>query len=84
MTKVSLSQYNLFNTIDLKSAHHQIPIIIEDENPYTAFGCQLMVWQHFKIMMNKIISDEGLKSVFAYLVDVTIAGKGKRKHDENF
>lgn len=68
-----LAQYDLFSTIDLKSAYHQIPIL-ENERPFTAFEADGQLYQFkripfgvtngvaaFQKTIDKIITDENLE-----------------------
>lgn len=90
-----VSKFSFFSTVDLKSAYHQIPIK-EEEKQFTAFEASGSLYQFCRIpfgvtngvasfqrVIDKIISDEQLQGVFAYLDDVTICGKDQMEHDKN-
>ena len=79
-----VSKFSFFSTVDLKSAYHQIPIK-EEEKPFTAFEASGSLYQFCRIpfgvtngvacfqrVIDKLIRDEKLRGVFAYLDDVTI------------
>lgn len=90
-----IANYNLFSTVDLRSAYHQIPIKQEDRF-YTAFEACGQLFQFkripfgvtngvaaFQRVIDYIIRQECLKDTYAYLDDVTICGKDLNQHDEN-
>ena len=87
--------YEVFSTIDLRSAYHQVPIL-EEDRPYTAFEAGGELYQFTRIpfgvtngvaafqrVMDGIVRSEGLNDTFAYLDDVTICGKTQMEHDLN-
>ncbi|GFO33886.1 retrovirus-related pol polyprotein from transposon 17.6 [Plakobranchus ocellatus] len=91
-----ISEYEIFTTLDLKSAYHQIPIKEEDK-PYTAFEAGGNLYQFkripfgvtngvacFQRIIDSMIRNENIKDTFAYLDNVTICGKNQREHDHNF
>jgi hypothetical protein len=93
VTKVA--QYSIYSTIDLQNAYHQIPIH-EEERDYTAFEAAGRLYHFRKIpfgvtngvacfqrVMDRIISNENLNGVYAYLDDITICGKNQSEHDLN-
>jgi transposase InsO family protein len=90
-----VSQNNVFSTLDLKSAYHQIPLK-HDEKPYTAFEANGRLYQFTRIpfgltnavsafqrIMNDIITANQLKGVYSYLDDIIVAGKTLEEHDKN-
>ena len=90
-----ISSYNVFSTIDLKSAYHLIPIL-EKEKKFTAFEASGKLYQFNRIpfgvtngvsafvrVLNEIIESEGLNDTVAYLDDITVCGKTQALHDEN-
>lgn len=90
-----VSQYQVFSTIDLKSAYHQIPIVKQDRK-YTAFEACGNLYQFCRIpfgvtngvsafqrVMDSLIRTENLQGTFAYLDDVTVCGKDQADHDQN-
>lgn len=90
-----VSKYEVFSTIDLKSAYHQIPIRDIDK-PYTGFEAGGRLYQFCRIpfgvtngvscfqrVIDNIINNEQLTGVFAYLDDVTVCGVTQDDHDLN-
>ena len=90
-----IAQYTVFSTVDLKSAHHQVPIK-EEEEKYTAFEANSRLYQFrripfgvtngaaaFQRTMDNFISEETLKDTFAYLDNITICDRDQAHHDEN-
>lgn len=92
VAQVSKGKY--FSTIDLRSAYHQIPIR-QQERKFTGFEAAGKLY-HFKRIpfgvtngvacfqrvIDRIIADEKLEGVYAYLDDITVCGKTKAEHDE--
>lgn len=91
----AVSKYEVFSTIDLRSAYHQIPISAEDK-PYTAFEARGRLYQFgripfgvtngvacFQRAIDKIIQSEKLRNTYAYLDDVTVCGQDQKQHDDN-
>ena len=90
-----VSKYDVFSTIDLKSAYHQIPLRDSDK-PLTAFKAGGCLYQFrripfgvtngvlcFQRVIDSIISKEKLRGVFAYLDDITVCGEDQEAHDKN-
>ena len=90
-----LASYSVFSTFDLKSAYHQIQIHPEDM-PYTAFEANGKLYQFTRIpfgvmnsvavfqrAMDDIIESEKLSGTFAYLDNITVAGRSQEEHDLN-
>ncbi|XP_018403046.1 PREDICTED: uncharacterized protein LOC108779970 [Cyphomyrmex costatus] len=93
ITKVSANE--VFSTIDLESAYHQLPIL-KSERKYTAFEAGGKLYQFLRVpfgvtngvacfqrIIDQIVQDEGLEDTFPYLDDVTICGKTQQEHDRN-
>ena len=91
----AIAQYQVFSTIDLRSAYHQVSIK-ESDKPYTAFQAGNALYQFTRIpfgvtngvacfqrIMTDIIAEEKLQGTIAYLDNVTICGKDQEEHDEN-
>ena len=87
----AIAQYQVFSTIDLRSAYHQVSIK-ESDKPYTAFQAGNALYQFTRIpfgvtngvacfqrIMTDIIAEEKLQGTIAYLDNVTICGKDPRR-----
>lgn len=90
-----VAKYNVFSQIDLKSAYHQVPILLK-ERPMTAFEACGNLYQFTRIpfgvtngvaafqrTLQYIIGNEKLEGTFAYLDDVTVCGKTEEEHNKN-
>nr|CAH8849255.1 unnamed protein product [Trichobilharzia regenti] len=90
-----IAQYDIFSTLDLKNAYHQIALKNEDK-PYTAFEACGKLYQFCRIpfgvtngvacfqrIIDELISKEQLTSTFAYIDNVTTCGKTREEHDKN-
>ena len=90
-----IAQYNIFSTLDLKSAYHQIPINHADRK-FTAFEVSGKLFQFtrlpfgvtngvsaFQRSIDYIIEKENLTDTFVYVDNVTICGKNQEEHDYN-
>ncbi|XP_068082891.1 nose resistant to fluoxetine protein 6-like [Anabrus simplex] len=90
-----VANYEVFSSVDLKNAYHQIPIY-EEDRPYTAFEACGKLWQYkripfgptngvpcFQRTIDTIIKNERLNGVTAYLDDIIVGGKTKEEHDFN-
>ena len=90
-----ISSYNLFSTLDLRSAYHQIPMA-DHEKKYTAFEANKRLYQFrripfgvtngvscFQRTIDSIITREKLKDTFVYVDNITICGKTQEDHDHN-
>jgi len=90
-----IAQYNVFSTIDLKSAYHQVPLSDSDK-PYTAFEAVGGLYQFkrmpfgltngvaiFQREMYKVIEENELSATFPYLDNVYICGNDQAEHDHN-
>ena len=90
-----VSQNKWYSTLDLKSAYHQIALQPEDKK-YTAFEADGRLFQFtrvpfglknavpcFQRIINDLIEQNDCKETWAYLDNVTVAGKTKEEHDIN-
>lgn len=90
-----IARYNVFTTLDLKSAYHQIPISHADRK-YTAFEVNGKLYQFTRIpfgvtngvsafqrCIDDIVEREKLTDTFVYVDNVTICGKDQQEHDYN-
>ena len=90
-----ISKYHFFSTLDLKSAYHQIPLLLSDK-PYTAFEANGKLYQFarlpfgptnavaaFQRKIDDFIADNNLKDTFAYMDNITVAGMTQQEHDMN-
>ena len=90
-----LAEYQVYSTLDLKSAYHQIPIR-EEEKAFTAFEGNGKLYQFcrvpfgvtngvaaFQRTINDIIDHNNLKDTYAYVDNITIAGRTQAEHDSN-
>ena len=86
---------NVFSTIDLKEAYHQIPLSDSDK-AYTALEAAGQLWQFnrmpfgikngvacFQRSMDEFIAEEELSKTYAYLDNITVCGKTQEEHDHN-
>ncbi|KAA3675181.1 uncharacterized protein DEA37_0011386 [Paragonimus westermani] len=91
-----ISQYEVYTTLDLQSAYHEVPIR-EDEKLYTAFEACGNLYQFCRIpfgvtngvacfqrLINNIITKANLKDTFAYVDNVTICGQNMSEHNINY
>ena len=90
-----ITQYNIFTTLDLKSAYHQIPIR-DSNHKYTAFEVNSKLYQFtrlplgvmnevraFQRCIDKIIDKEKLSNTFVFVDNVTIYRKTSEEHNYN-
>jgi len=90
-----ISKYEVFSTIDLKSAYHQVPIK-ESEKYFTAFEAEGKLYHFLRVpfgvtngvacfqrVIDKIIQDENLEGTFSYIDNVTVCGRDQVEHDAN-
>ena len=90
-----ISKFKIYSSLDLKSAYHQIPIKEEDK-PYKAFEANGKLYQFCRIplgvtngvacfqrVIDKIIEENNLKGVYAYVDNIVVVGKNQQDHDEN-
>ena len=90
-----ISQFHLFTKMDLKSAHHQIPIHEEDKL-FTAFESNGKLYQFrrlpfglknavaaFQRKMDELIELNNLVGTYAYLDDIVVCGHSLEDHDKN-
>ena len=94
-TVTKIAQYNVWSTIDLRHAFHQVPICPEDM-PYTAFEADGGLYEFtrlpfgvtngvalFQREMDKFVQVNKLDATVPYLDNVTICGKDQEHHDVN-
>ena len=90
-----VSRYTWFSKIDLRSACNQV-LLVPEERIYTGFEAVGQLYQlkrilfrlknavpYFQRVINQIISYYKCEGTFAYLDNITVCGKTKKKHDEN-
>ena len=90
-----IAQYEVFSTLDLKSAYHQIAIK-PCEKIYTAFEANGKLYQFqripfgvtngvssFQRAIDGLIERENLTDTFAYVDNVTVCGKTPEEHQKN-
>jgi hypothetical protein len=90
-----VSKYQVFSTVDLKSAYHQISLQ-ESDKPYTAFEANGSLYQFtrlpfgvtngvavFQRIIDEVIKDNNIADTFAYLDNVLICGHSSEEHDAN-
>ena len=90
-----IAQYQVYSTIDLRSAYHQVPLR-EEERPYTAFEASHGLYQFtrvpfgvtngvacFQREMSNFVQEEHLLGVFPYMDNITICGMDQAEHDAN-
>ena len=83
-----IAQYEVFSTVDMRSAYHQMPINTADKQ-YTAFEAGGKLYQFcrmpfgltnavacFQRKMDDFVEQYNLSDTFVYLDNITIAGKG--------
>ena len=92
----SVAKYRVFSTLDLKSAYHQIPLLLSERDK-TAFEANGELYQFcrlpfgltnavasFQRIMNDFIRDNELAGTFAYLDNLLVCGVDQQDHDRNF
>ena len=85
-----VAQYSYFSTLNLKSAYHQVEILIENR-PYTAFKANVKLYQSKKILfgltnavplfqriIDDIIERNNCKGTFAYLETSLFVARPKK------
>lgn len=90
-----IAQYDVYSTLDLQSAYHQIPLRAQDKQ-YTAFEACGRLYQFCRIpfgvtngvacfqrTIDQIIQTAQLRDTFAYVDNVTICGRTIADHDLN-
>ena len=85
-----VAQYEVFSTLDMRSAHHQLEMN-PFEKPYTAFeGSFAMspfgltnVVACFQRKMDEFVDNYKLKDTFVYVDNITIAGRTQEEHNNN-
>jgi len=90
-----LAKYSIFSTFDLRSAYHQIKLA-GSESRYTAFEANGKLYEFTRICFGvkngvaafqrriaQFIKEEKLLDTYAYLDNLTVAGRNHEKHDYN-
>ena len=90
-----VSQYNVFSTLDLKSAFHQVELSADDRI-FTAFEADGQLFQFIRLpfglknavpsfqrIIDNIIENNNCQGTHAYLDNITVGGKTQKEHDEN-
>ena len=90
-----IAQNNIFSTVDLRSAYHQV-LLKPEERPFTAFEANGRLYQFrrlpfgvtngvsiFQREMDDIVDKFSLKGVYPYLDNITIVGRTQAEHDRN-
>ena len=88
-----IAKYKMYSSSDLKSAYHQIPI--KEDKPYTAFEAYGKLYQFCRIpfgvtnsiacfqrIIDKIIKENNLTGVYAYVDNIVVVGENQQEHDE--
>jgi len=88
----NLAKYSVFSTFDLRTAYHQIKIT-DSECKYTAFEANGGLYEFTRIPFGvkngvaafqrtiaQFIEEENLRDTFAYLDNVTVAGRDQDEH----
>ena len=91
-----ISKNQVFSTIDLKEAYHQIPLR-EEEQLYTAFEADGKLYQFtvlpngvnngvpcFQREMDNFVERNELQKTYPYLDNITICGADQAEHDTNY
>ena len=91
----NVAQYNVYSTLDLKSAYHQLELPAEDRW-YTAFQADGGLWQWkripfeltnavpcFQRVVDDLIMKHGCHGTIAYLDNITVGRKTQEEHDCN-
>ena len=85
-----LAQYSVFSTFDLRNAYHQIELI-SSERKFTGFEANgefnriPFGVKNGVAVFQRVISQfiKNLNHTFAYLHNVTVAGRSQLEHDNN-
>ena len=90
-----IAQNNIFSTVDLRSAYHQL-LLKPEERIYTAFEANGRLYQFrrlpfgvtngvsiFQREMDELVDKYSLKGVYPYIDNITIVGKTQEEHDLN-
>ena len=88
-----IAKYKIYSSLDLKSAYHQIPIKEEDKS-YTVFEANGKLYQFCRIpfgvtngvacfqrIIDKIIKENNLTGVYAYIDNIVVVGKNQEEHE---
>ena len=90
-----IAKYIVYSSLDWKSAYHQIPIKKEDK-PYMAFEANGKLYQFCRIpfgvtngvacfqrIIDKIIKENNLTGMYAYVDKIVVVGKNQQEHNKN-
>ena len=91
----NIAQYEVFSTVDLKTAYHQLELP-ESDREYTAFEANGGLYHFtrlpfgvtngvscFQREMDSFVEEHALSATFPYLDNITICGKDQADHDAN-
>ena len=91
-----IAQYQVYSTINVRSAYHQVPINSSDKL-YTAFEAAGKLYQLCRIpfgvtngiacfqrKMDDVIAENELEYTFSYLDNMTICGMTQEEHDKKW
>ena len=91
----ALAQHEVFTTLDLRSAYHQI-LLSESDKPFTSFEADGKLYQFkrlpfgltnavaaFQRVMDRIVEENRLEGVYVYMDNITVAGQSQEQHDTN-
>ena len=89
-----IAKYKIYCSLDLKGVYHQIPI--KEDQPYKAFEANGKFYQFCRIpfgvsngvacfqrIIDKIIKENNLTDVYAYVDNIVVVGKNQQEHDGN-
>ena len=90
-----IAKWNVFSTLDLKSAYYKIPLGPADR-PFTAFEADGKLYQYtrlpfgvtngvscFQRIVDNLIEKYKLIGTYAYLDNITVCGRGDCDHNDN-
>ena len=90
-----IAKWNVFSTLDLKSAYYQIPLCPADR-PFTAFEADGRLYQYtrlpfvvtngvscFQRIVDNLIEKYKLIGTYADLDNITVCGRGDCDHNDN-
>ena len=90
-----IAKWNVFSTLDLKSAYYQIPLCLAD-HPFTAFEADGKLYQYtclpfgvtngvscFQRIVDNLIEKYKLIGTYVYLDNITVCGRGDCDHNDN-
>ena len=90
-----IAKWNMFSTLDLKSAYYQIPLCPADR-PFIAFKADGKLYQYtrlpfgvtngvscFQRIVDNLIEKYNLIVTYAYLENITVSGRDDCDHNDN-